>query len=161
MADLAGELHGLGVFNMLLTDSRTLYAHCGKRLCYLTRRAPFGKATLIDEDWQVDFAEETTEHDVVTVIATQALTRDECWTDLARGDVLTLRDGAIRLLRPAQPSLSEVRPRVHGRARCARTPVTGAHRPDFSPRIRIAQAIRLDRLGTGGRATMSRRARHA
>ncbi|AIQ89007.1 MULTISPECIES: class II glutamine amidotransferase [Methylobacterium] len=101
VADLAGELHALGVFNMLLTDSRTLYAHCGKRLCYLTRRAPFGKATLIDEDWQVDFAEETTEHDVVTVIATQALTRDECWTDLARGDVLTLRDGAIRLLRPA------------------------------------------------------------
>ena len=49
----------------------------------------------------MDFAQETTEHDVVTVIATQALTRDECWTDLARGDVLTLRDGAIRLLRPA------------------------------------------------------------
>jgi predicted glutamine amidotransferase len=106
VADLAGELHALGVFNMLLTDSRTLYAHCGKRLCYLTRRAPFGKATLIDEDWQVDFAQETTESDVVTVIATQALTRDERWTDLARGDVLTLRDGAIRLLR--QPGLSYV-----------------------------------------------------
>lgn len=100
VADLAGRLHGLGVFNMLLTDSRTLYAHCGKRLCYLTRCAPFGTATLIDEDWRVDFSQETTQSDVVTVVATQALTRDERWTDIARGDVLTLRDGAIRLLRP-------------------------------------------------------------
>lgn len=104
VADLAAELHGLGVFNMLLSDSRTLYAHCGKRLCYLTRCAPFGTATLIDEDWRVDFSQETTERDVVTVIATQALTRDERWTDLDRGDVLTLRDGAIRLLKPGAPA---------------------------------------------------------
>ncbi len=100
VAGLCAELHALGVFNMLLTDSRTLYAHCGKRLCYLTRQAPFGTATLIDEDWRVDFAQETTERDVVTVVATQALTRDECWKDLARGDVLSLRDGVIRLIRP-------------------------------------------------------------
>jgi predicted glutamine amidotransferase len=114
VAGLCAELHALGVFNMLLTDSRTLYAHCGKRLCYLTRQAPFGTATLIDEDWRVDFAQETTERDVVTVVATQALTRDECWTDLARGDVLSLRDGAIRLIRPgargAAPRVTEVTP---------------------------------------------------
>ncbi|KAB1073936.1 class II glutamine amidotransferase [Methylobacterium planeticum] len=100
VADLSAELHALGVFNMLLSDSRSLYAHCGKRLCYLTRCAPFGTATLIDEDWRVDFAQETTEQDIVTVIATQALTRDELWTDVARGDVLVLRDGGIRLLKP-------------------------------------------------------------
>ncbi|WP_132252346.1 MULTISPECIES: class II glutamine amidotransferase [Methylobacterium] len=102
VADLCAELHGRGVFNMLLSDSRSLYAHCGKRLCYLTRSAPFGTATLIDEDWHVDFAQETTERDVVTVIATQALTRDETWTDLERGDVLVLRDGGIRLLKPSR-----------------------------------------------------------
>ncbi|GJE04354.1 class II glutamine amidotransferase [Methylobacterium isbiliense] len=90
---LAAELHGLGVFNMLLTDSRTLYAHCGKRLCYLTRRAPFGTATLIDEDWRVDFSEETTPHDIVTVVATQPLTRDERWIDLPPGTVLAFRLG--------------------------------------------------------------------
>ncbi|MCJ2037813.1 class II glutamine amidotransferase [Methylobacterium sp. J-059] len=108
VADLCAELHALGVFNMLLSDSRTLYAHCGKRLCYLTRRAPFGTATLIDEDWRVDFAQETTERDVVSVVATQALTRDECWTDLARGDVITLRDGAIRLLKPGAPAAATI-----------------------------------------------------
>ena len=99
VAELCAELHALGVFNMLMSDSRTLYAHCGKRLCYLTRRAPFGKATLIDEDWTIDFARETTASDIVTVIATQPLTRDECWTNLERGDVLTLREGTVRLLR--------------------------------------------------------------
>ena len=104
VAALCADLHALGVFNMLMSDSRTLYAHCGKRLCYLTRRAPFGKATLIDEDWTIDFARETTESDVVTVIATQPLTRDECWTNLERGDVLTFREGEVRLLRGGHAS---------------------------------------------------------
>jgi predicted glutamine amidotransferase len=89
------HLDGLGVFNALLSDSRALYAHCGRRLCYLTRRAPFGTATLVDEDWRVDFSEETTPDDVVTVVATQPLTRDEAWTDLAPGRLFALRDGAI------------------------------------------------------------------
>ncbi|UMY17169.1 class II glutamine amidotransferase [Methylobacterium organophilum] len=101
VADMARALGAMGVFNMLLSDGATLYAHCGKRLCYLTRRAPFGTATLIDEDWRVDFAQETTETDVVTVIATRALTRDETWTELARGDTLVLTEGAVRLL-PAE-----------------------------------------------------------
>lgn len=103
VAELSRDLEGLGVFNMLLTDSRVLYAHCGKRLCYLTRCAPFGTATLVDEDWRVDFAQETTETDVVTMIATRALTRDETWTELERGDTLVLIDGAVRILKPGQP----------------------------------------------------------
>ena len=42
----------------------------------------------------VDFARETTPTDVVTVVATRPLTRDETWIDLARNAVLILRDGA-------------------------------------------------------------------
>ncbi len=97
IAECALTLSERGVFNMLLTDSRVLYAHCGKRLCYLTRRAPFGTATLIDEDWRVDFAQETTQTDIVTVIATRALTRDETWTELERGDTVILTDGVVRV----------------------------------------------------------------
>jgi predicted glutamine amidotransferase len=59
----------------------------------LTRRAPFGTATLIDEDWRVDFARETTPTDVVTVVATRPLTHDETWIDLAPNEVLILRNG--------------------------------------------------------------------
>ncbi len=98
VGELAGELSRLGVLNMLLSDGRSLYAFCGRRLCWLTRRAPFGAATLVDEDWRVDFAQETAPHDVVSVIATRPLTRDETWTDLEPGRLLVLRDGA-----PAPP----------------------------------------------------------
>jgi glutamine amidotransferase len=108
IAELCAALNGLGVFNMLLSDSRTLYAHCGKRLCYLTRCAPFGTATLVDEDWRVNFAQETGPDDVVTVIATKALTRDERWTDVEKGHVLSLRDGAIRILKPGSRSALRV-----------------------------------------------------
>lgn len=96
---LFARLADLGVFNVLTSDGRTLYAHCGKRLSVITRRAPFGRATLIDEDLEVDFAAETTPDDVVTVVATRPLTRDEAWHDLAPGDCLALRDGGIRPLR--------------------------------------------------------------
>ena len=89
------ELDGLGVFNALISDSRALYAHCGRRLCYLTRRAPFGTATLVDEDLQVDFAQETTPDDVVTVVATRPLTRDEAWTELEKGRLFALRNGEL------------------------------------------------------------------
>ena len=90
---LFARLAELGVFNCLMSDGRSLYAHCGKRLSVITRRAPFGKATLIDDDVQVDFAAETTPNDVVTVVATRPLTRDEAWRDLVPGETLILRNG--------------------------------------------------------------------
>ena len=92
---LFARLAGLGVFNVLISDGRSLYAHCGKRLSVITRRAPFGRATLIDDDLQVDFAAETTPDDVVTVVATRPLTRDEAWRDLVPGETLILRGGEV------------------------------------------------------------------
>lgn len=89
------RLGDLGVFNALLSDGRTLYAHCGKRLSVVTRRAPFGRATLLDEDLQVDFAAETTPNDVVSVVATRPLTRDEEWRELVPGETLALRAGEV------------------------------------------------------------------
>jgi predicted glutamine amidotransferase len=96
LRELCSRLNELGVFNMLLSDSRSLYCHCSKRLCYLTRCAPFGAATLIDEDWRVDFAQETLPTDVVTVIATRPLTRDEVWTEIQPGSFLVLREGKVQ-----------------------------------------------------------------
>lgn len=87
------EINSHGVFNAMLSDSRSLYVFCSKRLCYLTRRAPFGPATLLDEDVEVDFAAETTPKDIVTVIATQPLTSNESWIKLERGDFIAFRDG--------------------------------------------------------------------
>ncbi|MGA2128972.1 MAG: class II glutamine amidotransferase, partial [Xanthobacteraceae bacterium] len=41
----------------------------------------------------VDFSKETTQRDVVTVVATQALTRDEEWTPVPRRTLLVFQDG--------------------------------------------------------------------
>jgi predicted glutamine amidotransferase len=92
--DLCDRLNGFGVFNLLLSDSRSLYCYCSTRLVTLTRRFPFGHATLVDEDMKVDFARETTPDDVVTVVATRSLTCDEVWVELAPGTLLALRDGS-------------------------------------------------------------------
>jgi len=88
-------LRQMGVFNALLTDGRSLYASCSKKLCYITRQAPFGTASLIDEDIKVDFSTETTPDDRVSVIATQPLTHDEVWTHLTPDSSAIFRKGAF------------------------------------------------------------------
>lgn len=97
VAELCRALDRIGVLNLLLSDSRSLYGFCGTRLAYVTRRSPFGHATLVDEDLSVDFARYTTPTDVVTVVATRPLTRDEVWTEIPPGSLLVLRDGAGRV----------------------------------------------------------------
>ncbi|WP_409422413.1 class II glutamine amidotransferase [Pseudaeromonas sp. ZJS20] len=86
IARWAGELAGMGVFNMLLSDGEYVCSFCSTQLHWITRRAPFGQAQLLDEDVAIDFQQETTPNDVVTVVATQPLTRDEAWHKMARGE---------------------------------------------------------------------------
>ena len=92
---LCRELSALGVYNMLLSDSRYLYVFCGNHLCWITRRAPFGVARLIDDDMVVNFAEETTPDDIVTVIATHPLTHHEPWQRMDAGSMVQFRDGLV------------------------------------------------------------------
>ncbi|MCK5574181.1 MAG: class II glutamine amidotransferase, partial [Sphingomonadales bacterium] len=73
---LSDKIASHGTFNMLLSDSRALFAYNTTKLSYLTRRAPFGSANLIDDDLEIDFCKETTPNDIVTVIATSPLTID-------------------------------------------------------------------------------------
>jgi glutamine amidotransferase len=93
IARLAHKLDAQGVFNMLMSDSRCLYTYCSTDLAWLTRRAPFGEARLIDTDLTVDFSEETTPRDVVTVVATRPLTDNETWNVVERGTLIVFRDG--------------------------------------------------------------------
>ncbi|WP_067518193.1 class II glutamine amidotransferase [Endozoicomonas ascidiicola] len=92
---LCDQLRDLGVFNMLLTDSRYLYCYCSTKLTWITRRAPFDQASLKDADITVDFAKETTENDVVTVIATEPLTINETWHPLNPGDMVVFDQGEL------------------------------------------------------------------
>lgn len=89
----AEELRELGVFNMLLTESTHLFAFCGSKLSWITRKAPFGEASLTDCDVTVDFVKETTPNDIVTVIATVPLTENEQWVHLEPGELVTFVNG--------------------------------------------------------------------
>ncbi len=86
IASLATELREKGVFNMLLSDGRYVMAFCSTNLFWITRRAPFGVAKLLDQDVEIDFQKETTPNDVVTVIATQPLTGNETWQKIMPGE---------------------------------------------------------------------------
>ncbi len=94
--ELAGTLGAAGTFNMLLCDSRRLYCYCSTHLSWLTRRAPFGEARLIDTELSVDFADVTTPRDVVSVIATRPLTDNEAWQTMERGKMMVFRNGVAR-----------------------------------------------------------------
>ena len=59
IARLGGELGADGKLNFLLGDGRHLFARCGTKLCYIERKAPFGRATLRDAEMQIDFSEVT------------------------------------------------------------------------------------------------------
>jgi glutamine amidotransferase len=96
VAELCREIAPLGVFNMLMSDGRSLYAFCGKNMSILTRQAPFGAATLVDSDARIDFSTEAGGSDRIIVVATHPLTRDETWTRVAPGALLAMRNGAVR-----------------------------------------------------------------
>jgi len=94
--ELALDIAGVGgIFNMLMSDSRVLYAYNTTKLSYLTRRAPFGAAHLVDDDIAVDFCQKTTPADIVTVIATTPLTDNETWTALDHNKLYVFKDGLI------------------------------------------------------------------
>ena len=78
---------------MLLTDGEYLLAFCSTKLHWITRRAPFGVARLSDVDVDIDFSQETTPNDVVTIIATAPLTNNEQWQKMQSGEAQLFRRG--------------------------------------------------------------------
>ena len=92
---LALELEALGVFNFMLSDSKQLYVYCSNRMCWLTRKHPFGVANLIDTKEVIDFRKFTTQKDIVTVIASRALTDNEEWQTMTKGEFLVFRNGKV------------------------------------------------------------------
>jgi len=93
IARLCPQLQAMGVFNLLLSDGVYLLAYCSNHLHWLTRRAPFGEAKLLDADLTIDFQQETTANDVVTVIATQPLTSNESWHKMQPGEFALFKSG--------------------------------------------------------------------
>lgn len=89
------EYRSAGVFNCLLSNGDWVFSYCTTKMTHITRRAPFGPATLTDADVTVDFHAETTPNDVVTVIATEPLTGNENWVIYQPGEWRLWRDGVV------------------------------------------------------------------
>jgi glutamine amidotransferase len=92
--DCSRQLASQGIYNCLISNGSWLYAFCGSKLHTITRRAPFTTATLADDDVTVDFSQETTQQDVVTIVSTEPLTCNEQWRALAPGESMLLIQGA-------------------------------------------------------------------
>ena len=101
VAELGGQLGAEGKFNFLLADGRHLYARCGTKLCYIIRKAPFGRATLCDAEMAIDFSAVTSERDRVVVVSTEPLTRDEIWQRGTPGSLWVFSRGALRATLPS------------------------------------------------------------
>lgn len=86
ITEACAEYAAQGVCNFLLSNGEWLFTLCTTKLAWITRRAPFGPAQLSDVDLVVDFQVHTTPNDVVTVIATEPLTRNEQWQSYAKGE---------------------------------------------------------------------------
>ena len=106
--ELCEELRQFGVFNILFSDSKHLYCYCTTKLCWITRRSPFGLAHLCDMEVSVDFNDKATPNDVVTVIATAPLTENEAWEKMQPGELLVFQGGKIacRLLSHADENMN-------------------------------------------------------
>jgi glutamine amidotransferase len=90
---LCNQVNHKGVSNILLSDGEYLYVFCSTKLHWITRKSPFGKAHLCDDDVTLDFSSVTTENDVVTVIATAPLTDNEDWNQMKPGELRVFKEG--------------------------------------------------------------------
>ena len=97
LTELSKEIAAYGEFNFLLSSGDCLFAHCGSKLAYIVRQAPFAVAHLNDQDVSVDFSQVTNPDDRVAVIATLPLTDNESWTTIHPGTLMLFHDGQPQL----------------------------------------------------------------
>ncbi len=93
IAKLADQLKLMGVLNMLISDGQYMVAYCSADLHWLTRKAPFGKAKLLDNDIEIDFQQHMQTTDIVSVIATKPLTGNENWHRIQPGSFVLFHFG--------------------------------------------------------------------
>jgi predicted glutamine amidotransferase len=95
VTQITKDIGSNGEFNFLLSNGELVYAHCSTHLAYVERRSPFSRASLKDQEMEVDFSDLTTQSDQVAIIATIPLTQDEEWTTLKPGTLCAFHDGKL------------------------------------------------------------------
>ena len=95
VAALVESVRSEEICNFLLSNGEWQMAHANTLLHYLIRKPPFGKATLIDEDFSIDFAALKKEEERMAVIATLPITCDEKWHQFAVNEFILFHKGEI------------------------------------------------------------------
>jgi len=90
--------HNHGNFNCLFSDGEYLFCYYDKNgyngLCFVHREAPYGQVRLLDEDFEINLAEEKGPTQTGFIIATRGLT-DERWENFRPGELIVFRNGRI------------------------------------------------------------------
>ena len=98
LAEKFKEINEYGSFNCIFSDGKLLFCYYDKNghkgLCFVQRKPPYGKIRLLDEDWQVDLAEEKRPEQTGYIIATRKLT-NEPWEKFKFGELIVFKDGKM------------------------------------------------------------------
>ena len=92
-SELVPQVRAFGSFNFLLSNGEALWAHCSTKLHWLVRQHPFAQATLMDQDWTVNFAELNQPGDRAAVVVTTPLTSNEQWAAFEPNELKVFVDG--------------------------------------------------------------------
>jgi glutamine amidotransferase len=98
LAEKLIEINSLGTLNCIFSDGEYLFCYydknCYSSLYFVQRKAPFSTVRLVDEDFEINLAEEKEETQRGFIIATKPLT-DERWENFHPGELIVFRDGDI------------------------------------------------------------------
>jgi glutamine amidotransferase len=107
LAELVPQLAAHGVFNMLLTDGRALYAHASTKLSWAQRHHPYARPRLVDCDLEIDLATANGLSDRMVVVATRPLPLGETWHAFEPGELRVFVAGqSVWHAQTARPELA-------------------------------------------------------
>ncbi|HOM87642.1 MAG TPA: class II glutamine amidotransferase [Spirochaetota bacterium] len=93
-----GKINTYGKFNCLFSDGEYLFCYFDKNgyngLCLVHRVAPFDRVYLIDEDFEINLAEEKDPSQKGFIVATKPLT-NERWENFSPGELIVFKNGNI------------------------------------------------------------------
>jgi len=92
------EINENGNFNCIFSDSRFLFCYYDRNgyngICFVHRIPPYSEIRLLDNDWEINLAEEKRPEQIGYIIATRRLT-DEQWQDFKFGELIVFKDGRM------------------------------------------------------------------
>lgn len=90
------KINDLGSFNCIFSDGIHLFCYHDKNgyngLVFVKRTPPYGPVKLVDEDWEINLAEEKDLSQHRYIVATRPLT-NEHWERFKPGEIKIFREG--------------------------------------------------------------------